>query len=209
MGIYDKTQTIESFLSVAAGKQPIPGGGSVAALAGALAASMGEMVVNYSIGRKDLVEHQDQLKQAMTELCRARHILLELMVEDQAAYEALSAARKRPATDPDRAGTFEAALLACIRVPQAVGATAAAVLGLCQRLVERVNKHLLSDLAVCAELSMATVRCAACSIRANLRDVADPDERRSLEQAVVRQIADCVLLVRDVMAGIGAREGQP
>jgi formiminotetrahydrofolate cyclodeaminase len=167
MGIYDKTQTIESFLSVAAGKQPIPGGGSVAALAGAL------------------------------------------MVEDQAAYEALSAARKRPATDPDRAGTFEAALLACIRVPQAVGATAAAVLGLCQRLVERVNKHLLSDLAVCAELSMATVRCAACSIRANLRDVADPDERRSLEQAVVRQIADCVLLVRDVMAGIGAREGQP
>jgi len=208
MAIYDKTQTIDSFLQAAAAKQPTPGGGSVAALAAALAASMGEMVVNYSIGKKDLAEHQDQLNEALTELSRGRHILLELMVEDQAAYEALSAARKLPPTDPDRAATFDAALLACIRVPQAVGATAAAVLGLCDRLVERVNKHLLSDLAVCAELSMATVRCAACNIRANLQDVADPNERRSFEQAAIRQIADCVLLVRDVVSRIWARQGQ-
>src|SRR4051812_18812327 len=55
---YDQHHTIESFLAAAAAKQPAPGGGSVAALAGALAASMGEMVINYSLGKKNLAAYE-------------------------------------------------------------------------------------------------------------------------------------------------------
>src|SRR4051794_617792 len=98
----DKTSSIESFLTAAAAKQPAPGGGSVTALAGALASAMGEMVINYSIGKKDLAPHQDELKNALTELGRARQILLELMIEDQGAYETFTAIRKLPESDPLR-----------------------------------------------------------------------------------------------------------
>src|SRR5438034_4601550 len=90
---FDRAATIDAFLSAAAAKQPAPGGGSVTALVGALAAAMVEMVVNYSIGKKDLAEHQPTFHHALAELSRARALLLELMVEDQAAFEALTVAR--------------------------------------------------------------------------------------------------------------------
>ena len=54
------------------------------------------------------------------------------------------------------------------------------VLGKLKRLVEKVNRFLLSDLAVCCELSMATVRCAVYNVRANLPDVTDPSDRATL-----------------------------
>ena len=103
--MYDQTTTIEQFLDAAAAKQPTPGGGSVTALAGALAAAMGEMVVNYSIGKKDLEAFLDELKPALAEFHRARQVLLQLMAEDQQAYAALTAARKLPEGSPERAAT--------------------------------------------------------------------------------------------------------
>src|SRR5512133_2483282 len=109
--------TIQDFLNAAAAKHPTPGGGSVAALAGALAASMGEMVLNYSVGKKSLAEHEPALREALAEFTRARRLLLELMVEDRVAYEALTAARKLPESSPTRQADFDVSLLASVRVP--------------------------------------------------------------------------------------------
>ena len=58
--MYDATTAIGQFLEAAAAKQPTPGGGSVTALVGALSASMAEMVVNYSAGKKGLEPHRDE-----------------------------------------------------------------------------------------------------------------------------------------------------
>ena len=63
--MYDANTKLADFLNAAAAKQPTPGGGSIAALAGALAASMGEMVLNYSIGKKSLAEHEPALRDAL------------------------------------------------------------------------------------------------------------------------------------------------
>src|SRR5207237_1188503 len=79
----------------------------------------------------------------------------QLMVEDQSAYAALSATRKLPEGSPERQDRLPAALLASIRTPQAIAATAVAVLELCDRIAGFVNYYLLSDLAVCADLAMA------------------------------------------------------
>src|SRR5437764_13058742 len=92
--MFETSTPLDQFLDAAAAKQPAPGGGSVTALVGALAASMGEMVVNYSIGKKDLTAHDATFREALAELTRARSLLLELMAEDQGAFAALTAARK-------------------------------------------------------------------------------------------------------------------
>jgi formiminotetrahydrofolate cyclodeaminase len=197
----DHNQTIDSFLKATAAKQPTPGGGSVTALAGALAAAMGEMVVNYSIGKKDLAAHQNDLQKALTELDRARQTMIELMIEDQSAFEAMTAARK------GEAAGYQSAVRNCIQIPQAMGVTAAAVLGICQRLAGKVNKYLLSDLAVCAELSMATVRCAAYNVRVNLPELSDAAERSKIEMALARQAVDCGNTIRDVIARIWQLQG--
>lgn len=167
---YGPEQSIESFLSAAAAKQPVPGGGSIAALAGALAAAMGEMVVNYSLGKKDLAQHQPALQAAITQFSHARSMLLELMVEDQDAYQAFSGLRKLEAGDPQLTQKAKLAQ-ACVDVPLSIGATALAVLTLAEKSVDIVNKWLLSDLAVASELAMATVRCAGYNVAVNLPQV--------------------------------------
>ena len=201
--VFDAKQTLDAFITATAAKQPAPGGGSVSALVGALAAAMGEMVLNYSVGKKDLAAHDPLFKQALEELHRARQVLLELMVEDQAAFDAMTSARR--AKDADK---FGPALLASIRVPQAVAATAIAVLGLCDRVAEFVNPLLVSDLAVCAELCMATTRCAIYNVRVNLPEVPEESERRRLETAVARTITQATQLIQRVLPKIWARRGQ-
>ena len=206
--MYDQSTSVEKFLDASAAKQPTPGGGSVTALAGALAASMGEMVVNYSLGKKDLEAFADELKPALAEYHRARGMLTQLMVEDQQAYAALTAARKLPESAPDRAGQTSAALAAAIRVPQAIAATASAVLELCDRIVNFVNPWLLSDLAVCADLSMATVRCAIYNVRANLPSVSDEAERQRIEASLFQILSHAGTMIQQVSPRIWTRHAQ-
>src|SRR3954451_24139090 len=203
---FDASRTISDFLDATAAKRPAPGGGSVTALGGALASAIGEMVLAYSVGKKDLAEQEPALKSAIEELRRARAVMLELMVEDQGAFAALSAARKQCKDQGDRDPAFAAALLACIRVPQAIGATASAILDLCGELAPKVNKFLLSDLAVCAELSMAAVRCAAYNVRVNLSDVSDPAEHDRFENSTNAMVWRATARIQQVIPAIGARQ---
>jgi formiminotetrahydrofolate cyclodeaminase len=205
---YDGSTTISKFLEAAAAKQPTPGGGSVTALVGALSGAMGEMVVNYSVGKKGLEAQREELTTVLDELRRARGLMLELMVEDQLAYTALSAARKAPEGSAERNERLPPALLASIRTPQAIAATAAAILGLCDRLVKICNHNLLSDLAVSADLAMATVRCAVYNVRVNLSDVTDPDERHSIEAQMGQVLAHAAVLIQRVSPRIWARHAE-
>jgi glutamate formiminotransferase/formiminotetrahydrofolate cyclodeaminase len=197
--IYDAKQTLEAFLTAAAAKQATPGGGSVTALVGALSAAMGEMVLNYSVGKKDLAQHEPELREVLAEFGRARQLLLALMSEDQAAYDALSQIRKEGGAADDR---FPAALLACVRVPQAIATTAVAILELCERVGDRINPHLASDLAVCAELAMATTRCAIYNVRVNLADITDAGERRRFETNNARTWSAATSLIQRVLPRI-------
>jgi formiminotetrahydrofolate cyclodeaminase len=206
--MFDSSTPIGTFLDAAAAKQPTPGGGSVAALAGALAASMGEMTLNYSVGKKGLEAHQDVLAPALRELTHARQVLMRLMFEDQGAFAAVTAARKRPDADPDRDAHFNAALLACIRIPQAMAATGVAVLEIVDRVADKVNPWLLSDLAVCADLAMATTRCALYNVRANLPDVKDPPERANIDRASEALLARALMLVQRSAPRIWARHAK-
>jgi formiminotetrahydrofolate cyclodeaminase len=202
--MFDKSGSIDGFLEAAGARQPTPGGGSVTALAGALAASMGEMVVNYSIGKKGTEAGGEDLKVALGEFARARALLLELMVEDQAAYEALTAAHKLAADAPRRVE----ALLDCIRVPQSVAAAGVSILDLCDKLVEIVNPRLLSDLAVCAELAMATTRCGIYNVKVNLADLPETAGRGQIESTNGQLLSRGMMLIQRVCPRIWQRAAQ-
>lgn len=205
---YDSSYTLAQFLDGAAAKQPAPGGGSVTALVGALAGAIGEMVLNYSVGKKGLEAHQDELKLAVAELHRARQLMLVLMVEDQTAYEALTAARKLPKDSAQRKSDYPAALLASIRTPEVIAATGVAILDLADRLVDRVNFYLLSDLAVCAELAMATVRCGIYNVRVNQSELTDPADRKRFDEATHRMLSHATAIVRRVVPRIWDRNAR-
>ena len=205
IGMYDRATTIDQFLTVTAARQPTPGGGSVAALAGALSAAIGQMVLSYSIGKKDLLPFEPDLKRAAHELEQSREVLLRLMVEDQEAYDELTAARKLPADALGRAAKLSESVAACIRGPQAIGATAVAVLNLCNSVAEIVNPWLLSDLAVSAELAMATARSATYNVRVNLSSVQDATERSRMTAETNEMLSHALQLIQHVIPKIWSR----
>ena len=190
----DANATIADFTAAAAAKQPTPGGGAVTALAGALAATMGEMVLQYSVNKKDLVTHAAFNAEVLAEFTRARHALLELMAEDQAVFAALTAAKKA-------GGETQSFVEACIAVPQAMGAMALAILDLARRVAPTSNRYLASDLAVCGELATAAVRAASHNVRANLGDVS-AERRAELEADCERSVNLAVDHVRKLTDGI-------
>lgn len=206
--IVDQNHRIAEFLAATASRQPTPGGGSVTALTGALSAAIAEMTLNYSISKTTPPDRAAILRPLVQELLRARKMLAELMAEDQSAYAALSELHKLPAAAPQRAAEIPAAVLTCIRVPQAIGATALAVLELCDKVVDRVNPRLLSDLAIAAELAMATVRCAGYNCRTNLPEIADPAQREQIRSDVARTLQRATALIQQVIPRIWSRHSQ-
>lgn len=206
--MYDSKTPLETFLNAAASRQPTPGGGSVTAVVGALAASMGEMVLQYSIGKKNQQAVDDELRPVLAELTNARQLLLQLMVEDQAAYETVSRLKKLPTDAPERLDKYPAALTACIRVPEAMAATGVVILELCDRAVNFANYYLLSDLAVCADLAMATTRCAIYNVRVNLKELTEEADRRRVESSIGQLLQRAAELIQRVSPRIWARDGQ-
>jgi methenyltetrahydrofolate cyclohydrolase len=108
----------------------------------------------------------------------------QLMLEDQQAYEAVTLLRKLPADSPERQQKWDAAVDASIRAPQAILATAVAVLELCDNIINFVNPMLLSDLAVATDYAMATARCGVYNVKINLPEVANPEARTAIELQV-------------------------
>lgn len=174
MNMNDSNSPICDFLRAAAAKQPTPGGGAISALAGALAASMGEMVLAYSVNKKDLIPFAEQNQQALHELFNARKVMLELMVEDQEAYLAFSEAKKTGLPP----GQFKPIVDACVGVPHAIATVGLTILKIANRIVATSNKWLHSDLAVCGELAIATVRCAIHNVRVNLPELPEDAQKR-------------------------------
>ena len=199
--MHDQNASIRAFLDATAARQPTPGGGAVTALVAALAAAIGEMVINYSIGKKGLEAFEGELRPAGAELMSLRDGLLKSMVDDQAAFAELTAARKLPDAAPGKAAAVRAALAGAIRAPHQMAVASVAVLELCDRVLNFVNRHLLSDLAVCADLAMASTRCAIYNVRVNLPDVIDPAERQATEAAVGQVLSRAAALIQ----GVGPR----
>lgn len=175
--------SVREFLNRAASRTPTPGGGSVAALVGALAATMAQMTARYTAGNPKYAQHEAAIGEWIAELGRAQAAFCELLAEDVAAYERFAAAGK---SGDDRAK----ALATATAVPLEIAAMAGALAESLDRMKERCNRNLLSDLAVGAVLCEAAASSAASNVRVNLAQFADREEADriacDLESVLVR-----------------------
>jgi formiminotetrahydrofolate cyclodeaminase len=173
--------TIEEFLHKANSAEPVPGGGSVSALTGALASSMGQMVLNLTIGKEKYKQFEADCKAGLRSLEKAQKMMLQLMDEDIAAFGEYSNVRKLEKDDATRPSKMAAAVQTCIAVPQEICAVALAMLEDMDRIKEKANVFLLSDLGVAAILAAATVKAAAFNIKANLSSIKDAGQIEKLK----------------------------
>ncbi len=161
---------------VAAGT-PVPGGGSVAAVVGALAAALGEMVANLTLGREKYADVEASLRPARDRLTALRTSLLDAAAADEAAYQSYRDAASLPRTsDREKAARTDAmqqALIAATDVPLGVARSAREVAEILQSVAREGNPHVRSDAALGALLAEAALRGALLNVRGNAAMLAD------------------------------------
>ncbi|MBI1850875.1 MAG: cyclodeaminase/cyclohydrolase family protein [Planctomycetes bacterium] len=168
-------ETIREFVEHVAARTPTPGGGSVAALAGAFGGALGMMGARYSIGRDPSLEADAK---AITEkLEKLTQSLLFVVDEDAAAYERVVAARKMPKVAPEdrdkRKAALDAAFLDAIDVPMRTIRFAKELSEAVARLAPIANPNLITDVAVGAILAEAAFEGARLNVLVNLPSIPD------------------------------------
>lgn len=171
---------------------PVPGGGSAAALAGAMGAALVAMVAELTIGRPDYAEHEAVVRHLRFDALDRRAQLLELAQLDAAAYEEVVRARRMPkSSDTERearANALGRAMVAAADVPLRAAVVAAEVLDLAQRIAPIGNRNAVSDAGVAALLAAAAIRGAVLNVRINLPYLATDDALRSSAPAELARL---------------------
>jgi len=167
--------SLGEWMDAVASATPTPGGGTVSAVAGAMAAALAEMVARLTVGRKKYaaVDGEFRMLQGRAETLRAR--LVRLGDEDAEAFNAVSAAYAIPKDrGAERAAAVQAALLGASRVPLETLRAARDVAALAARAAEAGNRNAASDAGVAALLAGAAARGAAYNVRINVAGMPDP-----------------------------------
>jgi len=167
----------QPFLDAVAQPMATPGGGSVSALAGALAASLGQMVAGLSRKKKSQAAFVDQLSEAVAQFQTAARVLGEAIDRDAASFDAVMAAYKLPQGTPaeqqKRDNAIQAALHGAAGVPLEVARRAADIFERLGQLEAMASSSMKSDIRVGRLMASAAVRGALENVAINLESITD------------------------------------
>jgi methenyltetrahydrofolate cyclohydrolase len=177
MALVDKPVT--EFLDELASGAPAPGGGSVAALSGALGAALVSMVCNLTIGRKKYADVEPEVKKVLGQAEALRGDLTGFLDEDVAVFNVVAAAMKMPRDTEEQKAARQEALQAALKnataVPMKVARASAAVMDLCEPMANMGNANAVSDAGVAVLAAEAGLRSAALNVLINLGWIEDSD----------------------------------
>lgn len=165
--------TLDSWLEELASGAPVPGGGSAAALAGALAAALVAMVARLTVGRKAYAAVDARAREVLAEADTLRGELRHLVDEDAAVYAKVGEALKVPKDDPARTRTIDAALLRAARTPLEGARLAARLVYLAQDIGEIGNRNAASDAMVASYLARSAAMGMLANVRINIGALSD------------------------------------
>ena len=163
---------VGEFLDRTASASPTPGGGSVAAVTGALASALVAMVARLTDGKKGYEQAWEQAGEAVRSADLLTAELQAAALEDVRSFEAYLAALRRPKGSAEERQTRRVALAAATRrataAPLAIAEACAEVLTLAQRLAPVANRHAVSDIGAAAHLAAAAAGAALLTAEINL-----------------------------------------
>jgi glutamate formiminotransferase/formiminotetrahydrofolate cyclodeaminase len=181
-------RTLRAFSEDLSSAAAVPGGGSAAAYAGVMGASLAGMVGRIS-ARKD---ESGQLRAFVDEVDNLRADFLRLVDDDSAAYARVAEAMKLPRRTDDekrvRDERMQAALLAAARVPLEVAKTSRRLLDACERAVTSATPSTVSDIGVGALMAEAALRGAAMNVMINLASLKDAAQVKALSEDLDRAL---------------------
>ena len=188
--------TVKGFLDTTAGKDPVPGGGSISALCGSIAAALTEMVAGLTIGKKKYAEVEEQMKQLVERVQEIRHQLILDVDRDSEAYNVVFAAFQMPKeTDEQKAARsaqIQEATKIAANVPMEVARRVYSLLSDIEEVVSNGNQNAVTDGCVALMSARNAIIGALFNVRINLTSIKD-------EQYVADMTAEADRLEREVI----------
>lgn len=201
-------KTISAFTEESASKAPVPGGGGVSALCGALAASLAEMVTNLTTGKKKYAEYEEEIQKIMAETEELRVNLLACITKDAEAFEPLAAAYSMDKNTEGYAERMEQCLRTAAEPPYQIMNYCAEVIKLDERLAVIGSKLAVSDAGTSVMLASGALYGAYLNVRVNTRLMKDrtyADELEKNADALLEEYSkralDCFNAVKESLDG--------
>ncbi len=188
-------EPFRKYIDDASSGQPTPGGGSIAAMGGALAGSMMNMVCNFTVGKKSYQTVEEKVRAILKDGMDLTEHMLCLAVKDTEAYSEVSKAYGLPKdTEEEKKARSQAIQEACklaLQVPSKVISAGARMLVLLSELVDIGNKNLITDTGVAALMSLASVESAILNVRINLVFIKDEGFVKEKSDWISKIEAEC------------------
>jgi len=185
---------LREFCNETLSDSPAPGGGSVAALMGALGASLGGMVANLSAGKRGWDDKLEYFSGWAVKAQQLKDELLSLVDEDTAAFnkvmDALALPKESAEEKATRATTIEEATKHAAEIPLKVMETASRSYALLAEMAERGNPVSISDVGVGTLATRACIEGAALNVRINLGQLKNEKSKKDLQEKVRKISAD-------------------
>ena len=185
-----KDKSVQVFLDELASKASTPGGGSAAAVMGAMGAALVSMVANFTVGKKGYEAVDAEAAGLLQQAEALRQQLTEMVQADVQAFDhvmgAYGLARDTDAQKAERTAAIQAALKQAADVPLACAELCAQVIRLTQPMAAIGNKNVISDAGVAVVAAEAALRSAALNVYVNIGAIKDEafvtDRRQRLEK---------------------------
>ena len=196
--------SIKSYLAKTASGDPLPGGGSSAALNAALAAALTEMVANLTIGRKDFEAVDADMRAVAEKAAAFRSKLVDDVDRDSEAYtQVLKAFQMPKATEAEKAERRRAvqeAFKEAARVPLGVARDALAIMDLGRAVISKGNPNAASDGAAGVLAARMAARTAVYNVRINLGSIRDEAFTSALRREAEILEAETEAKEREILA---------
>jgi formiminotetrahydrofolate cyclodeaminase len=184
-----------TFLDELASGAPTPGGGSAAAIMGAMGAALVSMVCNVTIGKKGHEAVESEMKSVRDESEKLRLRLTALVAEDVAAFDALMAAYRLPKSSEEdksrRATAIQSSLLGATETPLKCARACAEVVALSRRAGEKGYASVISDAGVGVLAANTALRSAALNVYINAPSLKDRDYADAATAELEQLLDDC------------------
>lgn len=187
-----KEQQLQTFLDQLASKASTPGGGSAAAIMGAMGAALISMVANLTVGKKKYEDVEAEMQGFLERSEDMRARLTGMIQADVDVFDKVMAAygmsRETEAEKTVRSAAIQAALKEATDVPLACAQLCADVIELCRPVAEKGNLNVISDAGVAVLAAHAALRSAALNVYINIGGIRDEDfvnDRRHQLEAVL------------------------
>ena len=209
MSVDYRGEPLRRYLDDAAAARPAPGGGSVTAVAAALASTMASMAAGFTAGKEKFKAVEPEINEHLARLAEIRKALLDAAHEDMAAYQGIMAAWRLPRETDEQEEARRRAIREATRVSlEVVGEVlglAGEVVRIARRLVEIANPNLLSDVGVAAELGLGAVRAARVNVAVNLAGYDDPEHAAQVRTEADAAVAEAQRLAEETREAVMAK----